>query len=227
LNLTKKSFDLLTWYLLGEISKTKWIPGEVLVLIANLFSVLTGKKVRFKFQREKLKFEAREGSQCCYFLDPQRGFWLYRNGIETRWQFIKNGYCLNKVHCYQSDTVVDCGANSGDLYQSLKNHIKAENYIGIEPNPPDFKVLSLNLSADSTLLNKAIGPVEGEFPFFVGTSSGDSKLIEPSSYESVISVEVVRLDKLLFELGNPKKVKLLKLKSMVLSQRCCNLWARV
>ena len=40
-----------------------------------------------------------------------------------------------------NDVVIDCGANSGDLYLEISKFIPEANYFAIEPNPSDFSDL--------------------------------------------------------------------------------------
>ncbi len=138
-------------------------------------------------------------------------FWLYRNGIRFRGEFIHKSYCIEKLNFSKEDIVIDCGANSGDFFIKLKDHIKPTNYIGIEPNPSDFKILTLNC-LNTTLINKALGKEKSVLDFFIATRKGDSSLIEPREYQSVTKVEVIRLQELMKEL-QIKKVKILKLEA--------------
>ena len=86
-------------------------------------------------------------------------------------------------------------------------------YVGIEPNPEDFKVLKKNVDLEtSEYVNKALGETNAVLNFYVCTENADSSLVEPPSYTEIIDVEVVRLDNLCNELGI-KKIKLLKLEA--------------
>ena len=85
---------------------------------------------------------------------------------------------------FSSEQIIDCGANSGDLLIGLNKYIKKGNYIGIEPNPIDFKVLKLNCP-NQILINKALGNKNDILDFYVATSKGDSSLVKPKCYEKL------------------------------------------
>lgn len=188
------------------------LSGSISLHATNVVASLRGKKARFAFDKKLGLFTATEGSQTVYFSDMQRGFWLYRKGISRRKDFIFSSYCLQNITFEKDDIVIDCGANAGDLFLKLKELISAENYIAIEPNPSDFRILSLNVDQKATLLNKALGKEDAKLKFFVATGSGDSSLVEPKVYSETIDVDVVRLETLLAELDKPK-IKLLKIEA--------------
>lgn len=198
--------------LVGRLHSLPGMPRPVSVLSENFLATTRGKRVRFRYDKKTNLFKAVEGGQTCYFSDLNRGFWLYRNGIDARRDFIFASYCLQNMTFEDGDVVIDCGANSGDLFLKLKEHISPKNYICIEPNPSDFEILRLNVPTGCKIINMALGNIDGRLRFYVLTSSGDSSLIEPPRYDKVIDVDVVRLDNLINDLKFPK-IKLLKIEA--------------
>ena len=198
---------------LNKIHSNKFFTKNFFLSIAleNLIALIRKKDVRFSFDKKKNLIKAQEKGLIRYYGNPLRCFWLYRNGIRSRGEFIHKSYCIQKLNFSKEDVVIDCGANSGDLFIELQDHIKSINYIGIEPNPTDFKILNLNC-VNTTLINKALGKDKSVLDFFIATSQGDSSLIEPREYQEIIKVEVITLQELMNEL-EIKKVKILKLEA--------------
>lgn len=179
----------------------------------NAKAFLKGYSVRFSYDRAICSYVASEKLKKCYFINRKRGHRLYKNGIVNRGEFIFNSYRLNNISFKPGDVVIDCGANSGDLHLELQVREPGISYIGIEPNPDDFKSLARNVSlSNKTLLNLALGEQDGVLPFYVYTEKGDSSIVEPPVYTHKISVDVVRLDKVFVDI-NIDRVKLLKLEA--------------
>jgi FkbM family methyltransferase len=210
--LFKKILTKLSMLFLDKLHSSQIISKQKLVFFENLYSLFRRKKFRFSYDQINNVFKIVDNNQACFFSDIKRGFSLYREGIDNRENFLFNSYCLQNIKFNNNDVVIDCGANSGDLFLRLNKLIKADNYIAIEPNPSDFRILSLNVPKESILINKALGNVNSKLSFYVSTSSGDSSLIEPVKYDDIIKVDVVRLDELLLDLKKTK-IKLLKLEA--------------
>ena len=181
--------------------------------LENLIAFLSNRKVRFSHDSLTKLYRVTEEKLSYNFANKQRGFWLYRNGIRARGKFLFSSYCLNSISFKEGDVIVDCGANSGDLTIELKNRAPKVRYIGVEPNPEDFKVLKKNVDLEfSECVNRALGERNETLNFYVCTEKGDSSLVEPPVYAEIVDVEVVRLDNLCNEFGI-KRIKLLKLEA--------------
>jgi len=197
--------------LLKKIHKSHLMPTSISLFIENSLSLLRGKSHRFSYLKKENFFQVIEGKSKIFFTNKIRGFSVYRNGIKNRGNFLFSSYCLDKINFDVKDIVIDCGANYGDLMIEIKNHINFENYIAIEPNPSDFKVLNLNYG-NSILVNKALGKSNSTLPFYLSTEQGDSSLVKPKFFTKEIEVPVVTLENLINEL-NINKVKLLKVEA--------------
>ena len=199
--------------ILDSIHKKKLFANNIFlsIILENFIAFISGKDVRFSNNRGRKLIKAKEKNLVRFYADPSRCFWLYRNGISARGKFMHKSYCIDKLIFSKKDVVLDCGANSGDLFLELKGRISSDNYIGIEPNPRDFEVLKLNCP-NTTLINKALGIEKSFLDFFVATSNGDSSLIRPKNFQNIIKVDVISLKQLMNDL-NLDKVKLLKLEA--------------
>ena len=155
--------------LLNNIHNNKFFSDRIFLSIAleNFIALVRKKNLKFSYDKKKNLIKAQEKGLVRYYDNPMRCFWLYRNGIKSRGKFIHKTYCIEKLNFSKEDIVIDCGANSGDFFIELKDHINPANYIGIEPNPSDFKILNLNCQ-NTTLINKALGK-ENQSLIFIAT----------------------------------------------------------
>ena len=192
------------------------MPTSLTTLLALKFRNLRtklqyGKRHSFNQDRSTSLFFVKDGPQKHYFGVMKRGFSLYRFGLEDRGSFLANSYCLSHINFDPSDVVIDCGANYGDLFLYLKNHIDVSNYISIEPGATEHKCLKKN-APESLNLKKGLGDKIETKTFYLNERHADSSLIEPSSYSHKVEVEVTTLDALVDEY-NLDKIKLLKLEA--------------
>ena len=206
-----KIFIILISKILDPLHQWNYFPIYLSVAAENLIAILRGKLVRFGADKDGILF-AKESNKKLKFSNRRRGFWLYRNGISVREEFIFKSYCLQNIQFKQDDIVFDCGANSGDLYLKLSKLISSENYYAFEPNPADYNVLRFNASGAKNLFNLALGNKDSDLTFYIASSGGDSSLVEPKAYDEKIIVRVARLDSFFIE-RKINSIKLLKLEA--------------
>ena len=60
------------------------------------------------------------------------------NNYKFHFNFLFETYCLNEINFKQGDTIIDCGANVGELIFSFQQNNIAINYIAFEPEPKFF-----------------------------------------------------------------------------------------
>ena len=94
----------------------------------------------------------------------------------------------------------------GDLQLFFEFQEIRISYVGIEPNPLDFKCLNLNILPGAKGMNCALWNKTSNLEFYVDSKGASSSLIEPPRYSEKILVEAIRLDSLHFS-----KIKLLKI----------------
>lgn len=143
---------------------------------------------------------------------PSR-FYLYSRGINRRVDILANEYCLTNVRLEQGATIVDVGANVGELALWAKAH--DYNYIGFEPDPSTFAALEVN-GAGFQVFKTAISNVESESELYLRTGSADTTLLRPddwTSLESSVTVVTETLDEALSEAGCTQGVGLLKVEA--------------
>ena len=66
------------------------------------------------------------------------------NNYELQLNKIILTYCLDTIEFNDNDTIIDCGANIGELNIALKNKNINVNYIAFEPDLETFECLKLN-----------------------------------------------------------------------------------
>ena len=131
----------------------------------------------------------------------------YKYGMEARARYLGDVYNLDKIGFRNGDTVIDCGANIGDLNLWFDLEGLKINYIGFEPSPVEFECLKKNFPSGE-MHNVGLWTEEGELEFFVNSHLADSSLIEPKRWNKKIKVRVSRLENYISD-----KVKLLKLEA--------------
>jgi len=179
--------------------------------LQNFFLILHGSKLRHSFNAEKGLYIAKEGDFYRYFGDMDRGFDCYARSLMKRGKILSESYCLQNISFNDDDIIIDCGANYGDLYISLRDRIKESNYFAIEPGPVEYRCLKSSLP-DAQVLNLGLSDTDGELDFYLCSKSGDSSLLEPKNYTEVIKVQVKTMDSIMRDL-NLSKCKLFKLEA--------------
>jgi FkbM family methyltransferase len=127
---------------------------------------------------------------------------LYRSGVHFRINSLVDSYRINTIQFADGDLIVDVGANIGELIYFFPN----QRYIGFEPAPEEFRLLTLNAGSNCRIFNYAIASENKKAKFFSSSNSADSSLIPSPYYDSEIQVPQYRLDSLIDE-----TIKLLKI----------------
>jgi len=210
----RKLFKIINNLIPYFLNKFNYINFGILdpypsLILENLYAIINNKSVRFFYEKDRKIFIAKDKPLTKFYFNKIRFFRLYRNGIKERGKSIHKIYCLDKINFNTNDIIIDCGANSGDLYIAFKKHIIGSNYIGIEPNPTDFNALKLNCPKGK-LFNMALADKNTKLDFYISSNRGESSIIKPKIYEDIISVDVIKIGDLVKKL-KIKKIKLLKI----------------
>ncbi|MAQ62791.1 MAG: hypothetical protein CMA48_00500 [Euryarchaeota archaeon] len=200
---------------LNKILKIKiLIKGKFLSLIINktsgkFFSSL----VNFFFSdKGKIYFE-----NDLYIYKDKENKLFYTNkrvlrptfGFEELVNELGEDYLLQFISILENDLIVDCGANIGEFYHSIRKKQKNINYIAFEPDPRTFRCLELNLKNQKgvQLFNSGLGSSNTELSFYISEDGSDSSFINPGVNEE-IKVDSTTLDS--YKFG---KVKLIKIEA--------------
>jgi FkbM family methyltransferase len=138
---------------------------------------------------------------------------LFSKGIISRGIIIAKDYHLDVIKFKKNDVVIDCGANTGDLYIYFENEQIDVNYIAIEPGKQEFKCLEKNVDKNK-LFNLCLGEKNGEIKFYYKPEFGDSSIMKMEGFENSYISEITTLDELINKNGLlDKKIKLFKLEA--------------
>lgn len=120
-------------------------------------------------------------------------------------EHLYDSYLLNNIDFNDQDLVIDCGANVGELFLSIKSNNPNIQYIGFEPDDQVFECLQLNTNSKSS--NICLSNESGEKNFFIDSLGANS-----SVYESELGMDsmVVKVEKL-ENLYPDTEIKLLKI----------------
>lgn len=190
---------------------SKSLPDWLFLSITNLRFAILRSQTRF-FLASKGLYLAREGDSYRYFDSRQRGYIQCQHGLSQRYRQIFSSYLLDEVPLNRSHTVIDCGANYGDLWGLLSERIDPANYFAFEPSSRDFRLLQKNVSPLAVCEQKALGNNSGSLLLYVASEKGDSSLIQPASFETTEMCAVFTLDDYCRVQGI-SKIRLLKIEA--------------
>jgi len=168
------------------------------------------RSVNFLLRRKsKLNYEngmyyASDNSGKFYF--PNKRIVRMLNGIDEQSKKLFDLYCLDKITFSGNDKVIDCGANTGELYPYLKKVVPELEYLAFEPDQKVYDCLLKNVNdKKATLRNDALSNKSGMTKFYNSTENADSSL-EYSGDKSYTEVKTIKLDEL--ELTNIRLLKM-------------------
>ena len=178
----------------------------------NIYQIIRGNPTRFGYEPKLRLFFAHELGEIAYFNIWLRGANLYSNGLRRRGKALLESYCIDEIEIKDGDTIIDCGANYGDLSLAYHDKLKLLNYFMIEPSPDEFKCLEA-MKRPVKVHNLALAHQAGEMIFYVSSVGGDSSLIKPASKtQKEVLVKTCKLDDFIRE-NKIEKIKLFKLEA--------------
>ena len=116
----------------------------------------------------------------------------YRFGFASRAKNLEESYFLDQINFNDGDTIIDCGANVGDLKLWFLLKKLDVTYIGFEPSPIEYECLKQNVSPND-VHNVGLWNEAGERSLYVSSQEADSSLIEPPKYDKVLTLKVGKL----------------------------------
>lgn len=199
-------------------SKLGKIYNFIKGLLVGFISKKTNKKVYCKLMNLLFKqgdISYSEGKYCknlgnsksIYF--PNKRIDRVITNPSEHFEFLFNSYCLENINFNENDTVIDCGANVGELFYSFDYRDIKINYIGFEPDVEAYDCLEKNLEKfDTSLYNVALSDDSKESILYIDTEGANSSLIKFNDNALQLPVISRTLDSFNFE-----KIKLLKLEA--------------
>jgi len=120
-------------------------------------------------------------------------------------EHLYDSYLLNNIDFNNQDLVIDCGANVGELFLSIKSNSPNIQYIGFEPDDQVFECLQLNTNSKSS--NICLSNESGEKNFFIDSLGANSSVYESEPGMDSMVVKVEKLENLYPD----TEIKLLKI----------------
>jgi FkbM family methyltransferase len=200
-----KSFFVNLGYLILEK-----FPKFLSIIFCNFLLFCLRRAVRFKQQPDGT-YQVVENYRVHSFTSLPRGFFLYRRGLIRRGLDIAESYNITEVLFDEFDTVIDCGANNGDLWLYLNFQILASSYFAFEPSKITFRSLSKNCP-NGNLVCAGLGETDGERDFFLDEEYANSSFIASKSNSPTEIVQMYSLDTFV-SAHNISKIKLLKVEA--------------
>jgi len=184
---------------------------KIATTAANINFRLKGLALKIKYEEELNLFSITDGKDKHYFGDLLRGINCYKNGINYRAHELFSSYLLENIRFDLDDIVIDCGANYGDLWLSLKEKISPSSYITFEPGILEH--LSIKNNAPLGIHNQlGLSNKKDVVTFYVNEEGGDSSIVEPIKYFKTIEIETITLTEYVTE-NSISHIKLLKLEA--------------
>jgi FkbM family methyltransferase len=185
--------------------RIKW--PLVFCFLFNLRARIKKKDVRFYYNKIEDIFIAKSQKYEKKFFSKYQNYNCYKNGIEERGISLGKTYFLDKIKFSDNNTIIDCGANIGDLKIYFDNKKLNINYIGIEPSSKEYYCLSKNV-APSMTYNIGLWNENSNLDFYVSSHNADSSFIKPMTYSEKILISSKRLDSFF-----DKNIRLLKIEA--------------
>ena len=176
----------------------------------NLVFIITNNPLRLNSTENGDSILITDNEQSIYISQKIRA-WFYFKSINNRFESLGKMYFFDKIIFGNDDIIVDCGANIGEIYNSIKLFNNNNfYYYGFEPVQSEFELVQLNtinqISRPLALFDK-----NGHTRLYVHKAGADSTLLQDDRYDDGGMIESIRLDSL--KQLNGKKIKLLKLEA--------------
>ena len=187
----------IRWHLVQADSAYRKIAvksnGVIFCFLFNLRALIRNKGVRFYFNKSENIYIAKSQKYKRYFFAKYQNYNCYSNGIEARGISLGQEYFLPSIKFSDTDTVIDCGANVGDLKIYFDEKELNINYIGIEPSPKEYFCLAKNVTPSETY-NIGLWDENCSLDFYVSSHNADSSFFTPQTYTEKVVIPTKRLD---------------------------------
>jgi FkbM family methyltransferase len=204
---------------------TKFVNVDEMSFLSKLKLILKGKLTAFIFKKASnnfickylnlfFKFNGKLIYEESKFIKINQNSKLYYPNLRiTRvlldekyfLEHLYDSYLLNNIDFNDQDLVIDCGANVGELFLSIKSNNPNIQYIGFEPDDQVFECLQLNTNSKSS--NICLSNESGEKNFFIDSLGANSSVYESEPGMDSMVVKVEKLENLYPD----TEIKLLKI----------------
>ena len=129
-------------FIRATIDSSIILPDKFFIYFCNSLLALIKNSVRIA-QTDKNTFLVTD-KYTSIEISYKKRFEYYLQNINTRLNHLIYEYMLDQIKFFNNDVVIDCVANIGELYYSIRHLSKDDlnlNYYGFEPVELDFQVL--------------------------------------------------------------------------------------
>tara|TARA_A100001011_G_scaffold400831_1_gene519543 strand:+ start:8532 stop:9386 length:855 start_codon:yes stop_codon:yes gene_type:complete len=173
------------------------VNGNFFCHIINIFFNRDGK---IYFEKEKY-YKLLKNNEKIYF--PNKRILRIVKSVKFQYDLIIDTYMLDEVGLIDKDTVIDCGANVGELKLALNSRGLKIDYYGFEPEKQTYECLSLNVDDSNGVYQNALGNKNETKTLYLDAIGGNSSLVDFGTNKKE-PIEVIALDSL--KLDIPIKV---------------------
>ena len=191
------------------INLSTLLPDSLFCLFWNIVLSTINNSVRVKKIKTNI-FLIKDKTHEIQIFHKKR-FEYYLQNIETRLNHLKKEYMFNQISFEENDVIIDCGANIGEIFLSikqLKNNNYSFKYYGFEPDQVIFELLENNTN-NQIKEPLALASDEGFRKLYLRSKTADSSF-EEGTKENFIMVKTVTLDSIFLDY---ESIKLLKLEA--------------
>lgn len=157
----------------------------------NLYANLN-KGWKIKIKKKGPFIQIVDGDSEVFIIHPSR-IPFYKNSVNGRLLSLLNDYMIDPKELSDGDTIIDCGANIGELGLALRSLNTKTNYIAFEPGRREYEACVLN-NPESSCERFALWSESCTLNFYEKSESADSSLIEFGNHESVSKVDAITID---------------------------------
>ena len=152
--------------------------------------------------------------------DKQSGYKIYNSrprrisryglGVMQLCESLLEGYCLDGLELPDEATIIDIGANVGEVSYALIKKNPSLKLISIEPDPSDFKDLVRNIGEKNSPINRAVADFDGELLIYLNNNFGDTGVFPTDTSGTRFKTKCSTLDEIYREYCIEEKIFLIK-----------------
>lgn len=171
-------------------------PLRFYCMLVNIRSVLRGKAHRVSpFEKSESIYEVRSGSESILLCRRGRHN-MHKRGIRSRVDALARDYCLSSLGDLTGGTLIDCGANIGELGRWAS--AMGMKYIPFEPEQLEADCCDLNNFSGRHETNRyPLWKSDDMLRFYNRPRNADGSLLENGEDNSFVEVQARRLDSVL------------------------------
>ena len=118
---------------------------------------------------------------------------FYKSSISGRLKSLLKDYMLDGMDIPPNATIIDCGANIGEVGMGLRLKSETISYHAFEPSEQEHRLCRLN-NPQGTCNRAALWKNTETLTFYSKTASADSSAIEMNGFDAIVKVDAITLD---------------------------------